>query len=73
VLTSKPQRSPLELAERTGDGLAVRLLWDRDPDGHLWVCVLHEDSGEACAVEPSPEDALDVFYHPFAYCLPEAA
>jgi len=73
MLTFNPRTRPVELAERAGDGFAVTLLWDRDRDGSLWVSVLHEDSGEAFAVDAAPENALDVFYHPFAYCLPQAA
>jgi hypothetical protein len=37
------------------------------------VSVLHEESGEAFSVDADPENALDVFYHPFSYCLPAAA
>jgi hypothetical protein len=64
---------PVELAERAGDGLLVRLLWDRDRDRSLWVSVLHEETGESFAVDAAPDNALDVFYHPFAYSLPAAA
>jgi hypothetical protein len=63
---------PVELAERSGDGFAVALLWDRDRDGRLWVRVDHE-SGETFDVEAEAGNALDVFYHPFAYSLPAAA
>lgn len=64
---------PVELAARDGDGLEVALFWDRDRDGRLWVNVLHKRSGQSFAVEAAPANALDVFYHPFAYCLPAAA
>ena len=73
MLTFKPRIAPVELAERSGDGFSVRLFWDRDRSGRLWVSVLREDSGEAFAVDAAPDNALDVFYHPFAYCLPQAA
>jgi hypothetical protein len=73
IMLSSTHHSPVDLAERSGDGLAVTLFWDRDGDGSLWVSVLHEDSGEAFAVEAEADKALDVFYHPFAYCLPQAA
>jgi hypothetical protein len=73
MLTFKTRTQPLELAERTNDSFAVSLLWDRDRDGRLWVSVQHEESGEAFALDAAPEKALDVFYHPFAYCLPAAA
>jgi hypothetical protein len=73
MLTFKTRSQPVELAERTSEGFAVSLFWDRDRDGRLWVSVLHEDSGEAFALDAAPDNALDVFYHPFAYCLPQAA
>jgi hypothetical protein len=73
MLTFKPRTTQVELAERAGDGFAVSLLWDRDHDGRLWVSVLDEDTGETFAVEAAPDNALDVFYHPFAYSLPQAA
>jgi hypothetical protein len=73
MLTFKPRTPPVELAERTGDGFAVALYWDRDRDGRLWVSVLHEDSGEVFDVDAEAGNALDVFYHPFAYSLPRAA
>lgn len=73
MLTIKNRMKPVELAERIADGLAVTLFWDRDRDGSLWVSVFHEESGESFAVDAEPGNALDVFYHPFAYCLPQAA
>ena len=74
MLTFKSRTKPVELADRQGDGFVVSLLWDRDCDGRLWVSVLHEESGATFAVDAAPHNALDVFYHPFAYSLPlEAA
>ena len=73
MLTFKTRTQPVELAERTSDGFAVSLLWDRHRDGSLWVFVLHEESGEVFSVDADPGNALDVFYHPFSYCLPAAA
>jgi hypothetical protein len=69
----KRRKSPVELADRVGDGLMVTLNWDRDGDGHLWVSVLHENTGESFEIDAAPDRALDVFYHPFAYCMPRAA
>jgi hypothetical protein len=60
--------TPVELAARAGDGLDVLLLWDR-PSGRVWVDVLHVRSGRRFAVDASPDNALDVFYHPFAYAM----
>ena len=72
MLTLKPN-TPIELADRTGDGMAVTLNWDRDGDGSLWVSVCHEDTGETFIVDAPPHNALEVFYHPFAYSLPRSA
>jgi hypothetical protein len=72
MLTLQNTSAPVELAERAGDGLIVTLLWDRDR-GRLWVSVLHDDTGETTQVDAAADNALDVFYHPFAYCLPQAA
>jgi hypothetical protein len=58
--------TPVELAGRAGDGLDVLLLWDRR-SGRLWVDVLHVRSGRSFAVDARADNALDVFYHPFAY------
>jgi hypothetical protein len=62
----------VELAARQSDGLEVALLWNRR-SGLVWVDVLHVASGESLIVEAEPSNALDVYYHPFAYCLGEAA
>jgi hypothetical protein len=57
-----------ELAARRGDGLEVTLLWSRR-SGALWVDVLHVATGERFTIDADPADALDVYHHPFAYCL----
>ena len=62
----------IDLASRRGDGLDVMLLWDRQ-SGRLWVDVLHVNSGRTFEVEAKPGNALDVFYHPFAYGMARAA
>jgi hypothetical protein len=56
-----------ELATRQGDGLRVRLLWNR-ASTRLWVMVDDFKDGTAFAVDVrNPGDALDVFHHPYAY------
>jgi len=60
--------SAAELAARTSDGFDVALFWDSD-SGRLWVDVLHTDTGESFRIAAPPAHALDVFYHPFTYCL----
>ena len=46
----------VELADRAGDGLEVRLYWN-DTDGRVKVTVTHL----------APPDAMEAFHHPFAY------
>ena len=56
-----------ELAHRTSDGIDVSLVWDR-VDGTLRVVVV--DSRDGLTFElPAREgrQALERFYHPFAY------
>ena len=55
-----------ELAQRTGDNVAVSLLWRRE-DNRLKVSVADTNTGEEFELDAHPENALDVFYHPFAY------
>jgi len=62
----------VELATRNGDGLEVALHWNRR-SGSLWVDVLHLATGETVTIDAEPGKALDVYYHPFAYCLATAA
>jgi hypothetical protein len=62
----------IELATRSGDGLEVALHWSRR-SGRVWVNVLHLASGEMMTIRADPARALDVYYHPFAYCLADAA
>jgi hypothetical protein len=55
-----------ELACRESDGIVVSLRWDSETGD---VSVLVEDSrlGESFVVRAEPEQALQVFHHPFAY------
>jgi hypothetical protein len=57
----------IELAQRTGDGLEVQLLWHRS-DERLTVLVndFRNDVSFAIAARNGSE-ALDAFRHPFAY------
>jgi hypothetical protein len=56
----------VELSQRESDGIEVRLLWERGTD-HLVVVVHNARSEEAIEVTARPDNALDVFRHPFAY------
>jgi hypothetical protein len=62
-VTSEPTR---ELAQRLAGSVAVLLLWHPDIDS---VELVLEDraTGAGCEVEIAPQDALDAFYHPYAY------
>jgi len=56
-----------ELASRESGGLQVSLLWSRD-DGTLSVVVRDNWTGEGFSLAPTaPNEAMDVFRHPFAY------
>ena len=55
-----------ELAHRVADGVEISLLWN-ELDGSLRVVVIDVRAGTAFEVTAPSENALDVFYHPFAY------
>jgi hypothetical protein len=56
----------VELADRHSDDLDVALFWARR-SGRFWVLVTHRQTGRTARIKATPADALDVFYHPFAY------
>jgi hypothetical protein len=55
-----------ELASRTSNGLEVTLLWRRDHD-NVHVRVIDARTEEAFELTVAGENALDAFYHPYAY------
>jgi hypothetical protein len=55
-----------ELAHRTNDGLEVTLFW-RPESNELKVCVCDHKDGAYFEIRPEPDQALLVFYHPYAY------
>jgi hypothetical protein len=55
-----------ELAHRVTDGVEISLLWD-EADGSLRVVVVDPRAGTAFEVPAPSDNALDVFYHPYAY------
>ena len=57
-----------ELAERSSSGTRVRLFW-RQGTRQLWVEVQEADD-RVLAIPAEPEQALDVFHHPYAYAGP---
>ncbi|HZT52973.1 MAG TPA: hypothetical protein VE995_01165 [Gaiellaceae bacterium] len=62
-----------ELARRVEGGRQVSLLWRR-ADGRLSV-VVKDATGRRVSLPARSDNALDVYYHPYAYGLdtPEAA
>jgi hypothetical protein len=65
-MTQTERQEGKELACRESDGIAVSLRWDPDTGD---VSVLVDDSrlGESFVVRAKPEQALQVFHHPYAY------
>jgi hypothetical protein len=63
---STTDREPRELAYRANDGLEVALLWVESTN-RLVVSVADERTGDRFALRAGHENALDVFYHPFAH------
>ena len=55
-----------ELAHRGNDGLEVILFWQKVTD-ELTITVSDERSGAYFELVAAPEDALDVFNHPYAH------
>ena len=55
-----------ELAHRRNDGIEVSLLW-RTQTAELTVSVCDERTGNVFELRAHPENALDVFNHPYAY------
>jgi hypothetical protein len=55
-----------ELAVRSSNGTQVRLLW-RQGTSQLWVEVWEPAAACALRIHAQPENALDVFHHPYAY------
>jgi hypothetical protein len=60
------EREMRELDQRLGDGFEVTLLWAED-DGSLKVVVDDWRTDEHFEIPARPDNALEVFKHPFAY------
>ena len=58
--------SLLELARRKNDSVEIALFWNRDTD-ELTVCVGDEKRNSYFELSPRRDQALDCFYHPYAY------
>lgn len=57
---------PRELDCRASNGIDVSLLWSRRAN-RLTVAVHDTATGEVLHVPAQPDNALDVFKHPYAY------
>jgi hypothetical protein len=55
-----------ELARRASNGLEVTLLWQRDHK-QVHVRVIDARTDEAFELTVASENALEAFYHPYAY------
>jgi len=55
-----------ELAYREGNGLAVTLYWNSSTD-RVSVTVDDVCTGVRFELNARPDEALDLFYHPFAH------
>ena len=64
--TSATQEPYRELAHRTNDGVEVVLLWHQ-PSDELIVTVSDERNGAYFELAAEPNQALDVFNHPYAH------
>jgi hypothetical protein len=64
--TSTRRAAVRELAHRTGTGIEVSLLWQRS-DNSLRLQLTEVETGVVFELSIAPEDALDAFYHPYAY------
>jgi hypothetical protein len=59
----------IELAERSNDGIDIRLLWRRG-DGEVVLVVSDDRTGVSFGVDVPGDRALDAFRHPFVYVGP---
>jgi len=66
------EAAPRELAFRAGDGIEVSLVWSA-LDDRLTVIVSESRSGLRFEVDAERENALDVFYHPYAHTARQSA
>ena len=58
--------STAELAYRANDGVEVSLLWSKSCR-RLTVVVSDSRAAQSFELTAHPENALDVFHHPYAY------
>ena len=63
---TRPESDVRELAQRAADGIEVTLLWSA-ARGRVWVEVYACDQANLFEVLVAPDQALNAFYHPYAY------
>jgi hypothetical protein len=63
---ARTRPSVRELAHRIGTGIEVSLLWRRVDDS-IALRLVEVATGVEFELRVPPEDALDAFYHPYAY------
>jgi hypothetical protein len=66
TVSNEKQHHLRELAHRVTDGLEVILFWD-EPTNELTVSVSDERTGAYFELAAEPDQALAVFYHPYAH------
>jgi len=66
AISNEKQHHLRELAHRSADGLEVILFWD-EAANELTVSVSDERSRAYFELAAEPDEALAVFYHPYAY------
>ena len=57
-----------ELAQRRSGTNEVLLLWYPESD-RVELAIRNLATGADCQVDVAPSDAIDAFYHPFAYAI----
>jgi hypothetical protein len=63
---SSPAQGRRQLAYRAMDGLEVVLLW-HEPSNGIMVAVSDARTGDYFELDVPPDEALEVFHHPYAY------
>jgi hypothetical protein len=66
AMSTTTQSAVRELHRRVNDGFDVRLLWDPETN-RVFVSVEDQRHADSFEIEVHPADALEAFYHPFAY------
>jgi hypothetical protein len=71
-LIRSQERRSASLAHRVDGGLDVTLLWSAG-ENRVAVTVFDQRAGELLVFDVEGDEALDVFYHPYAHGASQAA